>query len=390
MVCFAAPRLFAQPADAAVLQQLSRQGEQALTQNRYGEAEAAYEKLRQLSPQIAEIHAKLGLIYFQQRKYPQAIPVLRHALKLKPALPNADVLLAMALSETGRYSEAVPGLLKGFRGSGDAALKRMTGLQLQRSYTALRADNKAAEVALELTRLYPEDPEILYHTGRVFGNFAFVTMRKLADVAPTSTWKQQASAEVFESQGSYDLALAAYRQVLTSDPRRPGVHFRIGRTLLLRSRQPDAPSGSAAEATREFEQELSIDPTNANAAYELGEIRRREGRLDEARDLFGLALKHHPDFREAHAGLARALLAMKNPQAALTHGKRSVELDPDDAVSHFHLAQVYRALGNTDEQHRALSAFRRLREQQQEREKLSHLFSPQEVTKQELGPEAVQ
>ena len=60
----------------------------------------------------------------------------------------------------------------------------MCGLQLLRAYSGLRRDSKAVEVALELNRLYPDDPEVLYHTGRIFGNFAFLNMQKLAQVAP--------------------------------------------------------------------------------------------------------------------------------------------------------------------------------------------------------------
>ena len=153
------------PAD---LQQLFERGEQALSEHRYRDAEQTYKKLQQLSPGTAEVYGRLGLIYFQQRKFAQAVPALRQALKLRPNLPNAGVLLAMSLSELGRFGEALPGLEKGFRQSADSALRRLAGLQLQRAYTGLQRDSKAVEVGLELTRLYPEDPEVLYHTGRLY------------------------------------------------------------------------------------------------------------------------------------------------------------------------------------------------------------------------------
>ena len=116
------------------------------------------------------MHAKLGLIYFQQGKFAQAVPALQQALKLKPTLPNIDILLAMSLSELERFKEALPGLEMGFRKSPDKVLKRMVGLQLLRAYSGLRQHDKAAEIALQLTRAYPTDPEILYHAARQFGN----------------------------------------------------------------------------------------------------------------------------------------------------------------------------------------------------------------------------
>jgi len=291
----------AQSADE--IDEYSEQGQQALAHGQFAQAEAAYEKLRELEPGVAEVHANLGLIYFQERKYEPAVSALRQALKLKPALPKTGALLAMSLSELGRYSDALPGLEKGFHYSADAPIKRMCGLQLLRAYAGLRQDSKAVEVALELNRLYPSDAEVLYHTGRVFGNYAFLAMQKLAQVAPASIWRHQAEAEANESQGSNDAAISEYQQVLSVDPRRPGIHYRLGRTLLARSRQNNSPEDITA-AAKEFEQELQFNPDNANAAYELGEIHRNAGELDRAGKFFEMATKDHPDFAEAHLGLA--------------------------------------------------------------------------------------
>ena len=119
------PVVAAQQPDARA--QLFQDGARALAEHRYADAERAYETLRQLSPDVAEVHASLGLSYFQQRKFNEAVPALRQALKLKPALPNVPVLLAMSLSELGRFDEALPGLQKGFAQSADPAIKRAAG-----------------------------------------------------------------------------------------------------------------------------------------------------------------------------------------------------------------------------------------------------------------------
>src|SRR4051812_10226835 len=303
----------AQSADA--IEKYSAEGQQALAQGRYAEAEAAFEKLRELEPGVAEVHANLGAIYFQEGKYGSAVSSLRQALKLKPALPKSNSLLAISLSELGRYGEALPGLEKGFRQSTDSPLKRMCGLQLLRAYSGLRRDNKAVEVAMELNRLYPDDPEVLYHTGRIFGNFAFLNMQKLAQVAPSSVWRHQAEAEAYESQGLSDAAISEYRQVLSADPQRPGIHYRVGRTLLARSRQSNA-SDDATAAAQEFEQELQVDPRNANAAYELGELHRNAGEFAEAQKFFERAVQAYPEFEEAQLGLAAALTSLQKPDLA--------------------------------------------------------------------------
>jgi tetratricopeptide (TPR) repeat protein len=379
-------QLFAQASDA-VLERYYQEGETALAESRYADAERAYGKLKELSPGTAEVYAKLGVIYFQEKKFAEAVPALRQALKLKPTLPNTDTLLAMSLSELGRYSEALPGLEKGFRRSTDVALKRMAGLQLERAYTGLRRDSKAVEVALELNRLYPDDPEVLYHTGRLFGNFAYLSMRKLSQVSPSSVWRHQAAGEAFESQGDHDLAIAEYRKVLSLDPGRAGIHFRIGRALVARLQQTNSRTEDSAEALKEFAEELQVDPTNANAAYEMAEIHRKSGQLEKAQKLFEIALRNYPDFEEAQVGLGRTLIALGKPDSALPHLQKAVALDPEDDVPYYHLAQVYKALGNEPEQQKALAEFRRIRGQRSSQRE-TVLFSPRDVTRQELDPNA--
>jgi len=365
LLCATEGRLAARPQrpDPAVLQQGARDGERALAEGRYADAEKAYETLRQLSPGTAEVHARLGLIYFQQGKFTEAIVPLREAIRLKPTLPKVDALLAMSLSELGQYTEALPPLTKAFAQAGDPVLRRMAGLHLQRVYTGLGRDQEAVDVALQLSRLYPDDPEVLYHSGRLFANFAYVQTMKLAAVAPDSVWLHQAAGEANESQGLYDAALREYRQVLGAAPRRPGIHFRIGRVLLERSKNERAgnDANDALEARKAFEEELTLDPTNANAAYELAEMHRQAGELDQARVRFEQAVKQYPAFEHALVGLGRALIALGRPAEALPHLEAAVKANPDNEVTYYQLAQAYRALGNTAQQEQALGEFNRVR-----------------------------
>jgi tetratricopeptide (TPR) repeat protein len=371
-----------QPDDRA---RLFQEGARALAEHRYAEAAQAYETLRKLSPEVGEVHASLGLSYFQQRKFSEAIPALRQALKLKPALPNLPVLLSMSLSELGQYEEALPGLQKGFSQAADAAIKRSAGLQLQRAYTGLRRDAEAVDVARELTRLFPKDPEVLYHASRLYANFAFVTLQRLSEAAPDSIWVHLAAGEANESQGMDDGALRDYRAVLALDPRRPGVHFRLGRVLLARSQRGGSDGADEAEALKAFQQELAVDPTHASAAYEIAELHRKAGRLDNAREFFETALKHYPEFEEARVGLGRTLVALSKPELAVPHLQRAIALNPSGEVAYYQLAQAYRALGDAPAQEKALAAFERLQSASSQRSDPANL-SRREVTAQTLEP----
>ena len=364
------------------MQQYSRQGQEALAAGHYELAQRDFEKLRQLAPEIAEIHATLGVIYYQEKKFEDAIPELRQALKLKPGLSKASTVLAISLSELGRYREALPGLEKNFRESADPQVKRMCGLQLMRAYNGLGRDSDAVELALELNKLYPNDPEILYHTGRVYGNFAYLTIHKLEEVAPTSIWRHQAAGEAYESQGSANSAIGEYHEVLKLDPNRPNIHYRIGRTLLARWRLTHS-SDDLAQASAAFTEELKIDPSNANAAYELGEIDREANQLEQAGEMFEEAIKYYPEFEEACVGLAATLSAEQKPSLALPYLEKAVALNPGDEVAWYRLSQAARAVGNVAEQTKALAEFKRLHQQNAIEQGMG---SPTEVTKQQLDP----
>ena len=304
------------------------------------------------APDIGEVRAALGLCYFQQGRFQQAVNTLRRALELKPGLPRTDILLAMSLTEIGRFEDALPGLRKGFAQSEDPILRRSRACGFFALYSGLGRDRESIEAALGLDKLFPNDPEVLYHAGRLFGNYAYLTFSKLSAVAPDSVWRHQAAGEAFESEGQIDRALVEYRRVLELDPTARASIFGLAAPF---------PARPLDEAMQAFLAELKIDPTNANAAYEVGEIHRRAGEFEPARQYFEQAIRSYPSFEQARLGLAQTLLSLDAPADALTHLQAAIEINPRNEVSFYRLAQAQRLLGNPEEQRKALAEYQRLR-----------------------------
>ncbi len=363
--------------------QYAEQGQAALAAGRLGEAQQDFEQLRALQPRVAEVHAILGRIYYQQRKFNLAAVELEAALKLKPSLPKAQTLLAISLSEMTAYRQALPGLEACFLHGADGAEKQMCGLQLERTYDGLHLDRKAIETALQMDALYPDDPEVLYHSSRIYGKRAFDAVQRMSVVAPNSPWRYLAAAEVNESQGATAAAIDQYRQVLALEPKRPGIHYRIGRTLLAQGRRSGAQQDQA-EALREFLAELEVDPANANAAYEAGEIYRNSSDYSNAEKYFRLAIDYYPNFDDAEIGLAAAYLAEDKAQLAIPALHKAIAVDPQNEVSWYRLSQAERAVGNTAEQSKAMAEFRRLHGAGQNRATAGQLAQSSEITKQKL------
>ena len=364
-------------------------GQRAMAAGHYAEAQASFEKLATLKPNVAEVHATLAVVDFKLRDYQRAIGEIQTAKKLKPTLPKLDSLLALSQAELGRFTEALPGLEKGFKQTGDTEIRRMCGLQLLRTFTGLHRDSDAVETALALNKGYPDDAEILYQTGRIYGNFAYLVMEKLHDEARGSIWMVQAQGEAYESQKDYDSAILAFQRVLELDPHRPGIHYRMGRVYLerLRANQNEKDREAARE---QFRAELAVSPQNGNAAYELAQIDYDLGNLAQAQREFEALLGDRPDFEQAHVGLAGILLETDKDALAVPHLKRAIELDPNDEVAWYRLARALRMTGDDDGQKKAMAEFRRLHAIELAHTAPVGSSNPeQEITPQKLGTETL-
>ncbi|MGB6691630.1 MAG: tetratricopeptide repeat protein [Terracidiphilus sp.] len=383
LMCFLPPA--AQPQAGAsddAADRYATEGRQALAAGNYSEASTDFGQLEKLHPEVAEVHATLAAIYFKLREYEPAATEVREAQRLKPGLPRLDSLLGLSLSELGRFEEALPHLEKGFKQTADPDTRRMCGLQLLRAYTGLGRDADAVETALALNRFFPDDPEVLYHTGRIYGNFAYIVMEKLHDKAPDSVWMLQAQGEANESQKDYDAAIIAFNHLLQIDPNRPGIHYRLGRVHLARFRDSQKPEDRDA-AAREFTAELAVDPGNGNAAYELAVMAQEQGNLDQARAQFEQVIRRFPDFEEALVGLGGVCLDSQKPEQGVAPLERATRINPYDEVAWYRLAQAERATGNREAQQKALAAFQRLHSSSPGA--LRNPNAADEITPQKLG-----
>jgi predicted Zn-dependent protease len=365
--------------------QYAEAGQRALSVGQYALAQESFEKLAKLEPGIAEVHATLAVIYFKRRAYEDAVREIHTAQKLKPSLPKLDSLMGASLAELGRFKEALPGLEKGFKQTADVEIRRMCGMQLLRVYTGLDRNPEAVETALALNRFYPDDPEVLYNTSRIYGNYTYLTMEKLRDKAPDSVWMLQAAGEAHESEKDYEAALQSFDHVLKLEPRRPGVHYKMGRVYLRRFQEShDAKDqGFAAD---QFRAELETDPQNGNALYELAQLDHEGGRLEVSRKEFEALVAARPEFEQARVGLAAVLVESDAVKLAVPQLQHAVELDPNDEVAWYRLSQALRTIGDTDAQKKAMAAFRKVHASETSRRvRAGEQLPDGAVTPQQLG-----
>ncbi|MBL8174583.1 MAG: tetratricopeptide repeat protein [Bryobacterales bacterium] len=194
-----------------------------------------------------------------------------------------------------------------------------------------------------------------------------------------------------QERGDRDLALQSFRSALNLDPRHAPAQARLAEVLTYVARASESGYPEAAAACRRA---LALNPSDADSHFHLAWIEAALGRHGEATTHYRTALNLQPKYPGASIGLAKALLELrqenaalalllqlvrdepKNPDAHLYYGvalsrkdrcadavsafEKTVALRPATAQAHYLLGNCYRKLGQDVAATRALAKYREL------------------------------
>jgi tetratricopeptide (TPR) repeat protein len=297
-------------------------------------AMAAMEKLiekRRQSPEALLAYARLGMLVGSLHKAEQAID---QALALRPDWPEALILKANILLREGKNQEALV-FLK------DTVEEYPDNVALRLVYARKLVDEKQYEAAREqfeiLLDYKPDAPDALYALGLLNlqtrrpdeARHYFERLIELGQRVDESYYYLGQAAEMRKQT---DEAIRYYSEV------RKGEHYVDAeiRIAVLLAEQGDI------EAARERLQNVSAATLDIELRLFLaeGEILVKADRLQEALEVYNMALQQMPD--NADLLYARALVNEKldNIDAAVADLQRIVEKDPDNP-------QALNALGYT-------------------------------------------
>jgi tetratricopeptide (TPR) repeat protein len=257
--------------------------------------------------------------------------------------PQRRSFLALARAAGGHCDAARPDLAKQFAETPDSDLRRLTGLALSQCDLAQGHYDEAFPVLARLKTLYPDDADVLYQAARLHMKAWNDTLFEMFQKSPSSYRVNQISAEIFEIQARYAEAAAEYRKAIEKNSAALNLHFRLGRALLLQSHSAE----NLALARREFEAELSLNPGDAVAEYEIGQILLAGQDPAAAVKCFERAASLDPSFAEALQALAKARMDAKQYSEAIALLEKVVRLQPANESAHYSLMMAYRNAGRT-------------------------------------------
>ncbi len=174
--------------------------------------------------------------------------------------------------------------------------------------------------------------------------------------APASYRVDQLSAEVFETQGKYAEAIAEYRRAIEKNPKAIDLHFRLARAILMQSHEPAA----LEQARLEFTAELSLNPYDAVAEYQVAQILAAQLKPADAAAHFERAAELRPDFPEALIAVAKLRSEAKRYDDAVVLLERAVKLQPRGEAAHYNLMIAYRNAGRAADAQREKAAIDQL------------------------------
>jgi tetratricopeptide (TPR) repeat protein len=285
-----------------------------------------------------------GISAFQHGRYAEASRLLEDAVSRDRGDEHARAFLALARAAGGHCAEAIGDLTARFNSSGNPDLARLAGLALVQCLSADGKTDKALAFASQLEAKYPDDADVLYQAARLHMRAFNDLTRRMFEKTPASYRVNQLSAEIFETQNGFAEAVAEYRKAIAKNPQALNLHFRLGRAILLESHDPEA----LTRAQTEFEAELALNPSDAAAEFQIGQILNATGKPVEALAHFQKALDLSPDFAEAALAIGKMRIQAKQYSEAIPLLEHVVAIQPNGEAGHYNLMLAYRNSGRAD------------------------------------------
>ena len=369
------------------------------------QAQQWLERARALDPASSLIHFYVGEVLYNRGLNDGALASLTIAIDLNPDNPDAHFLMAFVLGDMGRHEDARAATKRAVK-LNPALSRAQANLSLDRYNSARYGElvpEREVRRAQQRMEVSEEGRLAHYSLGLAFRQKAYYpeALREYQNALARGEDRGlvlQAIAEVHLLMGDTGAALAAYDEVLASDPDSPKLWNERGVALHQSGDYAGAAEsytraigldpayalalnnrgvasyhgGDSDEAMDAFRSVLGIQPAFTKAWLNFALLQLKAGRhqlsleayrqalashaehpvawngvglvlvelnkLEKARNAFGRAIQARPDYAEAHYNLSFTLTSLGDFDGALRETKRALELDPYYVAQKFELA----------------------------------------------------
>jgi len=285
----------------------------------------------------------LGSLQYGTGAYVAARDALSHYLEMIPNAGPAFALRGLCEYETAEYPKALADIQHGISlGAAD----QPRNAQILRYHEGLLLTHQADYAnALKAYSFFAKNditnPELLTAIGLAGLRMPLLPkdvpaeQRELVSAAGDAAYRFLAGNETSAAQ--------AFQGLFQRFPTAPNVHFLFG--YLLFATNPDA-------ALNEFEQELKIAPSNAEADVMTAWALLMNNAGGEALPYAEKAAEQKPALPSAQLVLGRSLLETGDVKNGMEHLENALQLEPDNLETHLALAKAYSKSGRKEDARR--------------------------------------
>ena len=301
-------------------------------------AEQLYSRYLHQSPDSAQGHANLGVVYAHLNKLDDAIREYHRALGLQPALPGVYLNLGIAYFRKNDFWRAVEPLRKflSFEPKNSQA-ERLLGL----SYAEL--DRYPEAISLLVPHRKEPDPTVLFALAACYARSgktqeARQVLESLLTSEPDSTRSHYLTGLIHVGLNQFPQALQEFERLYALDSNWPQVNLYLG---VLQARL-----GKYDQGEKYLREEIRRDPRSFAAFFSLGAVLSKEGRYEEALKFLEQARVLNSRHSDTLYDLARAYQKTGGLDKAWEYARAAVQADPRNRPAHYLLAQLARQRGD--------------------------------------------
>lgn len=280
---------------------------------RWSEAAAAFDRCELQDPGKTDALLYKGKSLVNLQKLSEAAGALRAYAKTHPQSDDAAYLLAYISFRQGKPKESLQLFSQASKLKPPSANDLMI---VALDYVLLSDYSDAAHYLESSLAMNPEDVETRYHLGRV---------------------RYQ--------QNQFDLAIAAFQEVIKRDPANVKAYDNLG--LSLEAKNQVDPAIAA------YRKAIELDKAGASRSEQpylnLGSLFARSNRLGEAIPLLTDASEIAPKEFKVRYELAKAYFDSQNFDSARAQAEEAVKLNPNESSGHYLLGRIYQRLNRKEQ-----------------------------------------
>ena len=338
----------------------------ALAQYRTGAKEAARKTLGILEQHAGDAQAAMlgARMAREAGDYEEAMRLLQPAEAANPEFPGLAYNIALAEYQAGRYADCATKLLTlANTRENSSEAENLLGWCYEK-----QGKHAAATSALRQAMALGPDQESNYlDLGGILREAR--SLPAALAVAAQGVERFPKSGSMWSLKGSVELGMSHYPDAIQSYSRACELEPSDAGALLGLGKAREG-HGSSAEAEKTFEEGARKFPRDARFDLEYAFLLLRRADAGDkmatprAVELLRKAAGIDPSSAEAHYQLGNLALEGGRPREALDEFERASKLEPNASKIHFALARACRRLGQKDAAAREMAIFQKLKQQE--------------------------